>query len=821
MSGANCWNSTRLYAAVVLFGASLAGVAQAATSAAALAHSIREAGLDPEACYRVRDLAYSKEDIKLWFNEGYLIFSRPVEERRFAAVFFGEVDGGDGELLLLPPTRSERQSLAKFTRSPNLDEHFRNALLVFTDDSANELLERIRSENGGRPAPEMGPVLAEQWNSTLANVGEGFSPRLVRDLLNSPRAEHGFFLAALAGKQLGNFDVVYDPLAAEQVMVAQLTERNSKPVYDFWTSFPARSYRTRPPERVDLYGFAVDHYQIDANVDDALGLKAVTRATVQVGAAPQRVFAFQVSRAMRVSSVAVDGAAAELFARESLRGQALHPGEDDTVLIVTPEALPAGSSHEFRFEHQGNVITSPGKGVYYVGARSNWYPGGGEGYATFDLRFTYPRRLTLVTPGDIVEDTAEGDRRTTRRRTPRIHVAGFNLGEYERYVGAASAESPFTVEVFGNRNLEPALQPRPAPQPVIIDPRVPGTRAPRSPNITTILQTPPPPDPLARLHVVADDVAAALQFYAGLFGPPPLKNLTVSPIPDTFGQGFPGLIYLSTLAYLDPAERPASARGVREQVFFSDLIQAHEVAHQWWGSLVAPESYEDDWIVEGLAHYSSLLWLEKKKGAKAVQDVLDTFRDDLMRQGPDGATAESAGPMTWGYRLESSSASDAWRAITYEKSAWVLHMLRQRMGDAQFLKMLAELRKRYEFRSVSTREFQALVKEFLPPRMRSDYLDSFFDNWVYSTGVPAFKLKTSTRAVAGKQGASGIRLTGTLEQSGVDDDFSVDVPVEIYFAKGAPQVLWVRSSSEPASFSAALKDAPVRVVIGSVLAARK
>jgi aminopeptidase N len=135
-------------------------------------------------------------------------------------------------------------------------------------------------------------------------------------------------------------------------------------------------------------------------------------------------------------------------------------------------------------------------------------------------------------------------------------------------------------------------------------------------------------------------------------------------------------------------------------------------------------------------------------------------------------------------------------------------MLRLRIGDARFLKLLAEARRRYEFRSMSTRDFQALARESLPPRIPADALDAFFENWVYSTGVPALRLKTSKRGVA-----PAIKLTGTVEQSGVDNDFSVEVPVEIQFAKSAPQVVWVRTSNEPAPFSVTLKEIPLKVTI--------
>jgi hypothetical protein len=223
--------------AVFLFILPLAGWA-AGPTAAETARAVKNAGLDFEQCYRVRDLSLYKEDIKLYFNEGYLIFSKPVAGQRIAAVFTSDVEQGDGEVLLLPPQRGERQSLARFTGSPNLNEHFTRALLIFTDDTGRALLESI--EKGlGRKAPEMGPLLEEQWAPTLANILDSFAPRIAGDLL-SPGGEDGLLLTALAGKTLGNFDVIYDPASSEQIMVGQMMERNQRVVYDIWTRFAAR-----------------------------------------------------------------------------------------------------------------------------------------------------------------------------------------------------------------------------------------------------------------------------------------------------------------------------------------------------------------------------------------------------------------------------------------------------------------------------------------------------------------------------------------------------------------------------------------------------
>ncbi len=805
--------------AFVLIG--LASIANAAPPASELARQIRSAALDPAECYRIRDLSLAKEDLKLYFNEGYLIFSKPVNGERVSAVFSADVEGGDGEVLLLPPYRGERASLARFTPSPNLDEHLRAAVLVFSDGSAQTLLDAI-ARGGGRKASEMGPLLAEQWNPSLANIESGFQLRLVQDLLSAPVGRAGLLFGALVGKTLGDFDAFYDSRNENQIAVGRQAERNGHSVYDVWTSFPGRGRRsgaTKPPEAP----VAEQSFQIDAALDQDLALKATVRASITIGQTGLRTMAFEAARAMQISSVRVDGHPAELLFADPLHGRGVGDTQNDTqnvpFLVIPSSELAPGSAHQIEFEEHGSVISPAGNDVYFVAARANWYPRAGEGLALYDLTFHYPKRLTLVTAGDVTEDRIDGDSRITRRVTAEpIRIAGFNVGDYvlddsSKAVGLADAEkaSGVHVAVYANRRAEAALQPSVAPA----DSRDQVSRLSRgkNPPLPPLPIGPPrpAPDPLARLGTVAADIASALEFYTGLFGPPALKTLTVSPIPGAFGQGFPGLVYLSTLSYLEPDQRPDAERGQRAQVFFSDLMAAHEVAHQWWGNIVVPAGYQDEWLSEALANYSSLLYLEKKRGAKAMEDVLEDFRDTLIKRDAKGATTESAGPITWGFRLESTGNPAARDDITYDKGAWVLHMLRRRMGDGPFLKMLSELRRRYDSRTVSTAQFAALVKEFAPPRTAGAMAfnaDSFFDNWVYSTGIPALKLEYTAKGVA-----PAVKLSGTIEQSGVDDDFSIQAPVEIQFAKGPPQVIWVQTSNGGATFSATLTQAPLKISI--------
>jgi aminopeptidase N len=335
--------------------------------------------------------------------------------------------------------------------------------------------------------------------------------------------------------------------------------------------------------------------------------------------------------------------------------------------------------------------------------------------------------------------------------------------------------------------------------------------------MTVQTETGAPLDPTSQLKSLASDVASAFEFMAGKFGPAPMRDLTVSPIPAGFGQGFPGLIYLATVSYLRPEQRPPA--GEYEQYFYSDILHAHEVAHQWWGNTVSTVRTQDSWLMEALANYSALLYLEKRKGSKALDSVMDIYRKRLLTESAEGRTRESMGPIIWGSRLLSSQAPDAWQSIVYEKGSWIMHMLRRRMGDERFFAVLAELVRRFNRTPITTEQFRALAAKQMPPGSPDANLETFFENWVNGTGIPTIRLESS---VKGK--APSFTVSGKVTQSDVDEDFTAWVPVEIQFRTGKPVIHWVKTDSDPASFSVPIKQAPLKVTFdpaNSVLAVRK
>lgn len=780
----------------------LAAAGSSATPAADLARAIRENSFDPAECYRVRDLRLAKQDISIYLTDGHLIFAKPVAGRRIAAVFVADTEGGDAEVIIMPPDRAERRSLATYIHSPTLDEHFRNAIFLFTGDDYAALVSQMADNPANRKAPEVGALLDEQYTPTLHNIVTSYLTRLVLDLLNASTRPPGLFAALVTSPKLGSFDVLFDPSVREQITAGQLARRDNRLYFDAWTNFAARATRHSAPPPDDL---AVSDYRIQATLQSDLSLDVVTRMKVQPRIAGLRAMAFDITPQMHVSSATIDGRPAEVLQRESLRSDARRGG-NSMFLVVPPEPPAPGVPHEIEIHHSGRVILAAGDRVFYVSARGNWYPMHGSQFATYDLTFRHPKDLQMVGPGDVIEDRTEEETRITRRRTPApIREAAFNLGNYSC---KRVERDGYVVDVCANKELERALMPSPLPQ---ILPRAPTTLSRRS-QTTMPPPSEAPPDPLQRLEGMASDVASAVGFMAAKFGPPALPHLTVSPIPGTFGQGFPGLVYLSTLSYLNKLPSsfipPANAPSETTDLFFQNLLQVHEAAHQWWGNRVVSAGYRDQWLMEALANYSSLLYLEKTRGRRVMDMVLDHYRASLLEKGTNEATVDSAGPIVLGARLASSPEPAAWRAITYGKGTWIVQMLRSRLGDANFFAMLAALAKRYDRKELSTEEFREFAAGFLPPKSDDPHLETFFDQWVYGTGIPTLKLSYTVR-----RKAPAVRLTATVTQSGVGDDFETLAPVEIQVARGHAITRWVRCSNDPATLTLSLKAPPLKVVL--------
>ena len=795
---------TFLFAAALLF-ATLELTADTATEKLA---QIRRLSLDATQCYRLRDLFLEREDFKFYFSNGYLIFSRPVSGRVLAALFVADSADDEGEIILIPPTRRERHSLNRFTSQPVLNEKFRQAMMFFTDDTATILRNGLDSSEFNRADPEAGRRLADHWSPVLETMVLDVETRLLLDTFTPLDPQSGFFSAILAGGPLGQFDVLVDPRGPEQIHIGQTVWREKRQYYETWCRFQGRSFRQGHREPISTDGWLED-YRITARLSASLDMETVAAATFRTKGSDERMFFFEISERLRVSKMLLEGKAVEVIQFDQPVSSEAGRRQNSLVAIVLPSKPHPGSSYKIEFHYQGRIIAKTADGVYYVGDRGSWYPRRLAKFTKFNLVFHHPQEFDLVATGRLVEQSTREGVTTSRFQTDSpILQAGFNLGRFKK---ASRNVGTYSLEVCANRQVG---RHNPLPGAIAVtEPSLPrrGGRTPSSASPTSVLATLARPkmlSPVDRLEDVADHSAEALTFFVERFGPPVSPDITISPIAGKFSQGFAGLVYASTLSYFDQGDPPLADLPDSERLFHAELVRPHELAHQWWGNLLTAESSADGWIMGALATYSSLMFLEHRMGKEALNRVLAEFKAHLLGKNDAGATTESAGTIVLGPRLSSSRSPNARRIIVYEKGAWILHMLRGIVGDEQFLKFLRDVAVSYKLGRISTEDFRREAARFVPPSSSDPELEDFFDQWVYSTGIPALKLTYRVR-----KKRPGVILSGEIRQENVPAHFSVPVPLTIQTRGGQSLVHSVETTGEVTPFEVMLDSKPVQVAL--------
>jgi aminopeptidase N len=150
-----------------------------------------------------------------------------------------------------------------------------------------------------------------------------------------------------------------------------------------------------------------------------------------------------------------------------------------------------------------------------------------------------------------------------------------------------------------------------------------------------------------------------------------------------------------------------------------ELLNAHEVAHHWWGNDVTCASWDEIWLNEGFATYGEVLWVEETRGEEEAATYRRVLRDSYHAWKPfEGDSPLYAPTFMWG-------------GTVYDKGALVVHQLREVVGEVAFVDGLRAYREAHHF-DVATSED---LREAMEGASGQD-LGWFFDQWVYRGGDP-------------------------------------------------------------------------------------
>jgi aminopeptidase N len=263
-----------------------------------------------------------------------------------------------------------------------------------------------------------------------------------------------------------------------------------------------------------------------------------------------------------------------------------------------------------------------------------------------------------------------------------------------------------------------------------------------------------------------------LKFFAEYVGPYPYNKLANV----QSKTKFTGMENASAIFY---HEESAEESGSVE-----DLL-AHEIAHQWFGDMATEKSFAHLWLSEGFANYLTEIYLESKYGSDNLNTRLREQRAKVIDfvKGSRLPVVDSV-----------SSLMKLLSTNTYERGAWVLHMLRRELGDSAFRDIIRTYYDRFKGKNADTDDLKEIAQE-----VTGKNLEQFFKQWLYSPDIPQLNLQWN---YSEKTKSVSISIAQQQRQP-----FEFPLQVQFRFSNGNLQTetLIIKNSFD--SFSIPVKDA--------------
>ena len=159
-----------------------------------------------------------------------------------------------------------------------------------------------------------------------------------------------------------------------------------------------------------------------------------------------------------------------------------------------------------------------------------------------------------------------------------------------------------------------------------------------------------------------------------------------------------------------------------------ESLFAHEIAHQWFGDHVTEKDWPHLWLSEGFATYMTDLYLENKYGKDSLKGLLKQQRQTVLKFYKKQKT-----PVV--DTSEKNNLKNLLNANSYQKGAWVLHLLRTKVGDSLFWQGIRTYYKTYSGSNANTTDLEKIFE-----KVTHQNLETFFNQWLFTAGQPILKV---------------------------------------------------------------------------------
>jgi hypothetical protein len=754
--------------------------------------------MDPAKSAHVENVEIVRDRVHIILADGTIQFAQPAN-----GVVFGAVFHGNGRIQATPPNLIEAQQLFLFTKQAKLDMPFTEATFSFTDGLLEEVAKQVKWQGTGPAADE----LYAKRQQEREDLGAEYLPRLFKSVMSSDRKRTGYFLADLKTKDKGWVEVRDDAMQLEEIRVGRWGEIPAVKIADVWMDFPVDGRDPRhayddPAARQDFF---IPSYKITTTVADNAELNATTEATTQPRYSGEGVLLFSLDSNLRVSSVK-DSHGQNLQFFQPRERKDRYQSYGDYVAVALAGPTQANESVPLTFQYGGKrVVRKVGDGNYFCQS-FGWYPAaytgelGVEVFAfrsDFDLTFRTPKKYSLVATGSKVSETIDGNQSiTTWKSQMPLAAAGFAFGDYKIYTEKVG---DVEVQVYANKQPDDLLK---SIQSAVDDPIRDLAQGPGGSRAAPVAIGNLTASALAK--TIGMETSNTLRVFQSYFGPYPYKQIAVTNIIGSYGQGWPGLLYLGWFTFLDSTQR--NALGIRNQVQLTDFFRGHESSHQWWGHRVGWKSYHDQWLSEGFAEFSGKLYVQFRENPKEFLEQLRRDKELLHSGDIHSHQIDSLGPIWMGRRIRSSETNgSSYQNLIYSKGGYVLQMLRSQLTDPRnqdpehlFKEMMQDYCKTFDNKPASTEDFKAIVEKHMTRGMDMDgnhKMDWFFNQYVYGTGIPRYSLHATVEGTT--DGKS--HLKGEITRTGVPETWKDAVPLYAHLGDKTMRlgILSVAHSREP------------------------